>query len=196
MMTPPHNKRSKMRHEDNGKYILKEIEKNFSKEKNRIKKEFSEKTENMKKEIREKTEKALSQIEESRKKEEEKLKKQRDSNFELKRSQRILKEQSNIYARTVEKAKELIFSSKDQLNLISEMMITQIEKNSDKEIKRFLIHKDAQLHNLNGKKVEPILEEPKVIGIINENEEFEISFEDLLKENNKEIYETISKTLF
>jgi vacuolar-type H+-ATPase subunit E/Vma4 len=176
---------------DNREYLLNEIHESAEHEVKKLKDHFEQNKEQLISDYEDRIQNLEHEMEERHTKDLERIKKQRQSNFELQSRKQIVDKESEIYEKVIQSLYEYVKKAKArEKKRIFERIAQMIEEKSTKKIKEFRTPKGIKLKNKNCKDT---LKELTIIAVVSKDEEYEISFEELIQKHNLEIHELIKK---
>lgn len=179
---------------DNKDYLIKEIEKTAQKELDSLDKEYQDKIAVLKESEEDRLSKELKSLKESNTKELARLKKQKVSSFELQSKKQIMLKQNEIFDRVVSDLKTYLEKSdKKTQESVLKSMVKRLEEMSAGNIVKFKTPKDIKIPQ---KKCEDTLKDFMVIAIGKNSEEYEMSLDDLIKDNFVKIHRIVKDKLW
>lgn len=176
---------------DNSKYILKEIDKYSEDVLNVVKNDVKEKKATLKTEFDKKLEQEVKLIQKRHEESLEQINKMRLSAIELNESKFMLGKENSLYAQVLEQFKN-DFANLTPKNKTSfyKKLAEKLNANKTGKIVKYLTPKGVKITGL---KCEDILDEEKIIGVIDEYSEVELELNDVIKEKEFEILSLIKE---
>lgn len=171
---------------DNKAHILGVINQQAKRQITQLEKEYKDRLSEEHARIKAELSVRLKELNDKHVKQLERLKKQRESAFELLKAQRMLEVQNGIYARVMERVRNIL--GKEELQHFIELMVKRLHGRNFKTLK---VPKGAKIQD-----AEAVLDGLNVIGIVSANEEVEISIDDLLREHHAKIHTIVAKELY
>lgn len=176
---------------DNRDVLLEEIRKASQERIAAMEREHEQRILSLRHDADQRTQQELERLRAKHQKELERAERQRKGSHELALRQQLIAAQGEVHARVIARAKELLLQDAAARNGVIGSMVQALAH--DTRIREFRVPRNVTIgrHDCHA-----VLDEMKVIGIVGEGEEVELTLDDLLRQHSAQVYKTIATGLF